>query len=99
MNPASVTELVSRTGLKQTNISNHLARLRVDGLVRTRRQGRLIEYRLANQPVAQLVESLSVLTGPPLSRERALLREARTCYDHLAGGLGVALLDGLVASG
>ena len=58
-----------------------------------------MEYRLADATVAQLVESLSVLAGPPPARERVLLMEARTCYDHLAGRLGVALFDGLVASG
>jgi len=97
--PSSVAELASRTGLRQNNISNHLARLRAGGLVGATRRGRIVEYRLADATVAQLVESLSVLAGPPPARERVLLMEARTCYDHLAGRLGVALFDGLVASG
>ena len=97
--PSSVAELASRTGLRQNNISNHLARLRAGGLVGATRRGRIVEYRLADANVAQLVESLSVLAGPPPARERVLLMEARTCYDHLAGRLGVALFDGLVASG
>lgn len=96
---ATVTELARRTGLRQTNISNHLARLRADGLVKAHRRGRLMEYRLANATVAQLVESISVLAGPAPAAMRALLGEARTCYDHLAGRLGVALLDGLLAAG
>ena len=49
--------------------------------------------------MAQLVESVSALAGPPQAAERARLGEARTCYDHLAGRLGVAVFDGLVAAG
>ena len=96
--PASVTELAERTGLRQANVSNHLARLRASGLVRAARRGRLVEYRLADANVAQLVESISVLAGPPRAAERARLGEARTCYDHLAGRVGVALFDGLLAA-
>jgi DNA-binding transcriptional ArsR family regulator len=96
--PASVTELVAWTGLRQTNVSNHLARLREDDLVVATRRGRVVEYRLADATIAQLVESLSVLAGPPPARERVLMSEARTCYDHLAGRLGVALFDALLES-
>jgi DNA-binding transcriptional ArsR family regulator len=99
IDPASVTELVSRTGLGQANISNHLSRLRASRLVRGEKRGRVVEYRLADATVAQFVESLSALAGPPPLLEQAALSEARTCYDHLAGRLGVALFDGLVASG
>src|SRR5207302_9172731 len=97
--PASVSALSARTGLRQANVSNHLALLRASGLVRGLRRGRLVEYRLANATVAQLVESVSALAGPPQAAERARLGEARTCYDHLAGRLGVAVFDGLVAAG
>jgi DNA-binding transcriptional ArsR family regulator len=97
--PSSVTELVARTGLRQTNVSNHLARLRASDLVRATRRGRVLEYRLADATIAQLVESFTVLAGPPPARERLLLSEARTCYDHLAGRLGVSLFDALLASG
>ncbi len=98
MAPATVSELVARTGFRQANISNHLARLRAHGLVNRKRSGRLVEYRLANESVARLVESVSVLAGPAPAAERAILGEARTCYDHLAGRLGVALFDGLIAA-
>ncbi|TMG52031.1 MAG: winged helix-turn-helix transcriptional regulator [Chloroflexi bacterium] len=96
MSPASVSELSSRTRLRQANLSNHLARLRAIGLVARRRHGRVAEYRLASLTVAHLVESVSTLIGPPKAAVRADLAEARTCYDHLAGRFGVALFDHLL---
>jgi len=89
--PAAVSELVRRLKAGQSNVSNHLSLLRAAALVVSRRRGRLIEYALAGPAVAQLVEVLSSLAGPPPAARRAELAEARTCYDHLAGRLGVAL--------
>jgi hypothetical protein len=66
-------------------------------------QGKHRYYSLHNERVADLLESLSVLAGR--SREEFVpntpdhLRAARTCYDHLAGTLGVALHDRLIALG
>ena len=97
--PAAVSELVRRLKAGQSNVSNHLSLLRAAGLVGSRRRGRLIEYALAGPAVAQLVEVLSSLAGPPPAARRAELAEARTCYDHLAGRLGVALFDRLTESG
>ena len=97
--PAAVSELVRRLKAGQSNISNHLSVLRAARLVSTRRRGRLIEYALAGAPVAQLVEVISSIAGPPPVARRVELAEARTCYDHLAGRLGVTLFDQLVASG
>ncbi|MHB8630510.1 MAG: ArsR/SmtB family transcription factor [Candidatus Limnocylindria bacterium] len=99
MEPATVNELVVRADLHQPNVSNHLALLRAGGLVTATRRGRLMEYRLADPSVAQLVESVLALAGPPKRAERSVLAEARTCYDHVAGRLGVALFDQLLASG
>jgi hypothetical protein len=59
----------------------------------------LIEYALAGPAVAQLVEALSSIVGPPPAARKAELAEARTCYDHLAGRLGVSLFDRLTRSG
>jgi len=97
--PAAVSELVRRLKAGQSNVSNHLSLLRAAALVVSRRRGRLIEYALAGPAVAQLVEVLSSLAGPPPAARRAELAEARTCYDHLAGRLGVALFDRLTESG
>jgi DNA-binding transcriptional ArsR family regulator len=97
---ATVAELVAATGASQSKVSNHLALLRAQNLVRAERQGRQMRYHVADPTVAQLVEALTVLAGEPpkLARPVAPLAEARTCYDHLAGTLGVALFDTLVAA-
>jgi DNA-binding transcriptional ArsR family regulator len=99
--PATVTELVSATDSTQPNVSNHLATLRRERFVRGESTGRQVRYRLAGPSVAQLVEALTTLTswqtnGPQPSSP---LAEARSCYDHLAGRLGVSVLDALVARG
>ncbi|SRR5579871_21498 len=97
--PAAVSELVLLTGQAQSNVSNHLAVLRAQGLVTVTRIGRQRVYEAADPSVAQLVESLGLLAG----RDRVKvemspsLARARTCYDHLAGRLGVAIFDTLVA--
>jgi DNA-binding transcriptional ArsR family regulator len=97
--PATVGELVGVTGTTQPNTSNHLAVLRELGFVKAERDGRLIRYGLSGPAVAQLVEAMAALSAtgkrPPPSSP---LAEARTCYDHLAGRLGVSLLDGLIES-
>jgi DNA-binding transcriptional ArsR family regulator len=94
--PVNVAELVAAVGTSQPNVSNHLAVLRRRGLVRAERRGRQVVYRIAGPSVAQLIESLSSLSS---ARSRpavpAPIAVARTCYDHLAGRLGVDLLRGL----
>jgi DNA-binding transcriptional ArsR family regulator len=99
--PATVTELVSETGSTQPNVSNHLATLRRERFVRGESRGRQVRYRLAGPPVAQLVEALTSLTGSRANRPAASspLAEVRSCCDHLAGRLGVMVLDALVARG
>jgi len=99
--PASVTELTSITGAAQSRVSNHLALLRKRGLVHARRAGRQSIYELADPTVAELVEVLLVAKDRrtpalPLSDPLAV---ARTCYDHLAGRLGVEVFDALLAMG
>ncbi len=97
--PAAVSELIALTGEAQPKVSNHLAVLRERGLVGVTRIGRQRVYEVTDSSVGQLVESLGLIAGrggerlkmsPPLAR-------ARTCYDHLAGRLGVATFDALVA--
>ncbi len=96
--PATVSELLSVTGEPQSKISNHLAILRERKLVNARREGRQVVYSLRDAAVAQLVESLTAVSGktPQKIWKSPHLIEARTCYDHLAGRYGVALLDALV---
>ena len=96
--PAAVSELTVLTGEPQPKVSNHLAVLRERGLVGVTRIGRQRVYEVSDPSVGQLIESLGLIAGrggervkmsPPLAR-------ARTCYDHLAGRLGVAIFDALV---
>lgn len=98
-------ELAREAGVTAQTASWHLAQLADGGLVRPRKQGRCIYYALAGEEVAELMEQLAGLAAGaghrrtrPGPRDPAM-RRARVCYDHLAGELGVALLDGLVARG
>lgn len=97
--PAAVSELVLLTGEAQSNVSNHLAVLRVRGLVNATRMGRQRVYEVSDSSVGQLIESLIVVAGrrPERVEISPALAKARTCYDHLAGRLGVAIFDALVA--
>jgi DNA-binding transcriptional ArsR family regulator len=99
--PATVSEIVSITGESQSKVSNHLALMRERGLVRASREGRQRVYELRDASVAQLVESLTAVAGaePARYRESPPLARARTCYDHLAGRVGVALFDSLLSRG
>lgn len=99
--PATVSELVAATGEAQSKLSNHLAVLRERELVRAKREGRQVVYSLRDASVAQLIESLSAVAGqtPQKLWKSPQLVKARTCYDHLAGRLGVALFDALAARG
>ena len=99
--PAAVSELVSAAGEAQSKVSNHLAVLRKRRLVRASRLGRQVVYELRDASVAQLVEALAGAAGarPKAPRTSPAIVNARTCYDHLAGRLGVAVFDALVARG
>jgi DNA-binding transcriptional ArsR family regulator len=99
--PATVSELVSATGASQPNASNHLKVLREQGLVGSERRGRQVIYEIPDASVAQLVESLTAVAGGPEAPVFGTdpMAEARTCYDHLAGRLGVGIYGSLVDSG
>ena len=99
--PAAVSELVLLTGEAQSKVSNHLAVLRDRGLVSATRLGRQRVYEIPDPSVAQLVESLSVIAarGPAKVEKSPAIARARTCYDHLAGRLGVSIFDALTARG
>jgi DNA-binding transcriptional ArsR family regulator len=92
-------------GLSAQATSNHLARLVDGGLVSVEREGRHRYYRLASAEVAHALEALAVLAAPirsleqPRSPKARALRDGRCCYGHLAGRLGVAVTDALVARG
>jgi DNA-binding transcriptional ArsR family regulator len=84
--------------------SGHLARLTDANLLAVEKQGRHRYFRLASPLVGQMLESVMAVSGPeprPLNPWRGgdAMRTARTCYDHLAGRLGVALADSLTGAG
>jgi DNA-binding transcriptional ArsR family regulator len=98
-------DLALEGGVKAPTASAHLAKLVGGGLLRMERRGRNNVYRLASPQVARLLEALATLAPavPPGSFREARhgrdLRLARSCYDHLAGRLGVAVTEALVRGG
>ena len=86
--------LARRAGVSPQTASAHLARLVDSGLVTRRQAGRFRYYALANGDVAALLEAMARVAAAPAGASRAM-RFARTCYDHLAGRLGVRLTDAL----
>jgi DNA-binding transcriptional ArsR family regulator len=98
--PASV--LAAEAGVAPQTVSSHLRKLLDGGLLEVEQSGRHRYYRLAGPEVAAAVEAVARISKPqPVkslrqSTRAAALREARTCYDHLAGRLGVELLEALV---
>jgi DNA-binding transcriptional ArsR family regulator len=101
----TATELALAGGVAPSTASGHLAKLVEGKLLAIAVQGRHRYYRLASQRVAELLEAVMAVAidGPARYRPRSCrdeaLAAARTCYDHLAGRLGVALADGLAVRG
>lgn len=101
--PASV--LASEACVTPQALSPQLSRLMSAGFLSVERSGRHRYYRLANPQIVTVLESLAPLAGvPPVTSLRqstraAALRSGRTCYDHLAGHLGVAVTQGLIDRG
>ncbi|MER5648701.1 winged helix-turn-helix domain-containing protein [Streptosporangium sp. NPDC002524] len=103
----SAGELARHAGVAASTASEHLSQLVDGGLLAEERQGRHRYVRLAG-PVAQLVEDLAAHADLGAAARPATLRAAsaaralagaRTCYDHLAGRLGVTITDALTARG
>jgi DNA-binding transcriptional ArsR family regulator len=101
----TVRSLARTAGVASSTATGHLSRLEAGGVVVSRRDGREQLVRLAGPEAADAYEALA-----ELSRERPVnglrgwtrreeLRAARTCYDHLAGKLGVAIADAALAAG
>jgi DNA-binding transcriptional ArsR family regulator len=101
--PAS--ELAYRGGVSPQAASAHFRNLVDAGLLAVSASGRQRLYRLATREVAGAIEALLLIAAPPpivaLGQSIAMqrLRDARTCYDHLAGRLGVAVTDALLSRG
>jgi DNA-binding transcriptional ArsR family regulator len=97
----TATELAHQAGITPQTASSHLSKLEAGGLIEQEKQGRHRYYRLSDPDVALVLEGLEglaaraghmrVRTGP----KDPALRRARICYDHLAGDLGVQMLDSM----
>ncbi len=100
-------ELAEAAEVTPSTASEHLTRLVGAGLLVERRQGRHRYVQLAGPRQAHLLEDLLAYLGPTDPPKRTLsasaanqaLRRGRTCYDHLAGRLGVAITDAMTARG
>jgi DNA-binding transcriptional ArsR family regulator len=103
----TVSELARHAGVAMPTASEHAGRLVAGGLLAEHRQGRHRYLSLATPEVAALLETVSSHAAPGHAPVRSMasahrmrnLAAARTCYDHLAGTLGVALADALAATG
>ena len=101
----TATELANEAGVTAQTASSHLGKLEAGGLVDAVKQGRHRYFRLAGADVAEMLESMmGVAARAGHLRTRPgpadpALRRARVCYDHLAGEMGVRLMDGLVKQG
>ncbi|MEU8581773.1 ArsR/SmtB family transcription factor [Streptomyces abikoensis] len=101
----SAGALATEAGVSAPTVSAHLARLTSGGLITAVNEGRHRYYRLTGPDVAGALEALALI-APPLPvrslRESGVanaLHRARTCYDHLAGHLGVTLMRALLDRG
>lgn len=98
-------ELANMAAVTAQTASFHLSKLVQGGWIIAERHGRYRYYQLASREVAQTLETLLTLSPPPQVRslrqstEMKSLREARTCYDHLAGQLGVDLTEAMMHHG
>jgi DNA-binding transcriptional ArsR family regulator len=96
-------ELAQQAGVTAATISYHLEKLIAGHLVSAAKQGRHRYYRLASPTVADVLEALATVAPPGHARTfregqaAKGLRFARSCYDHLAGMLGVRITEALVA--
>jgi len=100
------SELAYLAHVSRPTASEHLGKLVEARLVAVTRKRRFAYYRIASPLVARMLESIkavAAIEAPPRYQPRSArdeaLRFARTCYDHLAGRVAVALADALVASG
>jgi DNA-binding transcriptional ArsR family regulator len=104
----TAAELARAASVAPQTASGHLARLTTAGLLAVEKQGRHRYHRLASPEVARMLEGIMAVAeiGPERARRPVsvgprdlAMRTARTCYDHLAGKLAVAMADAMVEWG
>jgi DNA-binding transcriptional ArsR family regulator len=97
----TASELAHQAGVTPQTASSHLAKLEAGGLIEQEKQGRHRYYRLTGPDVAAVLEGLEGLAARAghlrvrIGPKDPALRRARVCYDHLAGDLGVQMLDSM----
>ncbi|MFH9724944.1 ArsR/SmtB family transcription factor [Streptomyces sp. NPDC017254] len=101
-------ELARHAGVAPSTASEHLGKLVTGGVLAEERQGRHRYVRLADAGIAHLVEDLTARSEPPVAAPHRSLGAAnagramargRTCYDHLAGRLGIAITEAMTVRG
>ena len=98
---ASAGELARVAGVSASTASEHLSELEVGGLVSSTARGRCKYFTISTRDVASALERLSLICPPKevrslrQSRDASAMAHFRTCYDHLAGSVAVALCDEL----
>ena len=98
----TATELALFGDVTPSTASSHLARLQKGGLIKQMKQGRHRYFQLATDDIAEMLEKLMSVTSSlkertvPRHPQNQELRYARICYDHLAGEMGVKLMDSLI---
>ena len=98
----TATELAIAIETSAQNISMHLGKLLDANLISVEKQGRHKYYRFSNKEVAYAVEAMAnLIPKPEISAKKKTenyppIKYCRTCYDHLAGKIGVALADSLL---
>jgi DNA-binding transcriptional ArsR family regulator len=101
----TASELAEEAGITAQTASSHLSKLENGGLVAAVKQGRHRYFRLSGNDVAEMLETImgvAARTGAMRTRQGPsdpAMREARVCYDHLAGERGVQLYDSLIKKG
>lgn len=102
----TATELAYLAGVAPQTASGHLAKLAGANLLALTKQGRHRYYRLSSPEVGHMLEGILAVAAlhlPPRRRTASRIdeemRTARTCYDHIAGRLGVGIADALTAEG
>lgn len=101
----TATELSSKIGITPQTISYHLNKLLEQELITVEKQGRHRYFGIPNQEIAATLESLLVISPQSAiksfkqSRDDSAIRQARTCYDHIAGDLGVKITNALLEKG
>jgi DNA-binding transcriptional ArsR family regulator len=102
----TATELAFLARISRSTASEHLGKLVDARLIAVTKKRRFRYYRIASPLVARMLESIKAVAAietPPRYQPRSArddaLRFARTCYDHIAGRVGVAIADALVANG